>query len=107
MNSIKRIEIFSDSFELGKILTGLKKAGVTNCTVIRHVSGSGVRGTMGDDIDMLLENDYVIAFCLPEQVDAVVKIIRPILNKFGGSCYVSDVMEVQTMNCVASEVRKL
>jgi nitrogen regulatory protein PII len=103
MNPIKRIEIFSDSFELGKILTGLKKAGVTNCTVIRHVSGSGVRGSMGDDIDMLLENDYVIAFCLPEQVEAVVKIIRPILNKFGGSCYVSDVMEVQTMNCVASK----
>jgi nitrogen regulatory protein PII len=103
MNPIKRIEIFSDSFELGKILTSLKKAGVTNCTVIRHVSGSGVRGSMGDDIDMLLENDYVIAFCLPEQVDAVVKIIRPILNKFGGSCYVSDVMEVQTMNCVASK----
>jgi nitrogen regulatory protein PII len=103
MNPIKRIEIFSDSFELGKILSGLKKAGVTNCTVIRHVSGSGVRGSMGDDIDMLLENDYVIAFCLPEQVEAVVKIIRPILNKFGGSCYVSDVMEVQTMNCVASK----
>ena len=103
MNPIKRIEIFSDSFELEKILTGLKKTGVTNCTVIRHVSGSGVRGTVGDDIDMLVENDYVIAFCLPEQVDAVVKIIRPILNKFGGSCYVSDVMEVQTMNCVASK----
>jgi nitrogen regulatory protein PII len=102
MNPIKRIEIFSDSVELGKILKGLKKAGVANCTVIRHVSGSGVRGTMGDDIDMLLENDYVIAFCLPEQVDAVVATIRPILNKFGGSCYVSDVMEVQTVNCVAS-----
>jgi nitrogen regulatory protein PII len=102
MQPIKRIEIFSDSVELGKILKGLKKAGVANCTVIRHVSGSGVRGTIGDDIDMLLENDYVIAFCTPEQVSPVVEIIRPILNKFGGSCYVSDVMEVQTVNCVAS-----
>jgi nitrogen regulatory protein PII len=102
MNPIKRIEIFSDSVELGKILKGLKKAGVTNCTVIRHVSGSGVRGTMGDDIDMLLENDCVIAFCLSDQVEGVVQTIRPILNKFGGSCYVSDAMEVQTVNCVAS-----
>jgi nitrogen regulatory protein PII len=103
MNPVKRIEIFSDSFELGKILKGLTKAGVTNCTVIRHVSGSGVRGTMGDDMDMLVENDYVIAFCLPEQVDEVVKTILPILNKYGGSCYVSDGMEVQTVNCVASK----
>lgn len=102
MQPIKRIEIFSDSVELGKILKGLKKAGVSNCTVIRHVSGSGVRGTIGDDIDMLLENDYVIAFCTLEQVGPVVEIIRPILNKFGGSCYISDVMEVQTVNCVAS-----
>jgi nitrogen regulatory protein PII len=103
MHPIKRIEIFSDSVELGKILKGLKKSGITNCTVIRHVSGSGVRGTIGDDIDMLLENDYVIVFCLADQVDGVVQMIRPILNKFGGSCYVSDVMEVNTINCVASK----
>jgi nitrogen regulatory protein PII len=103
MHPIKRIEIFSDSVELGKILKGLKKSGVANCTVIRHVSGSGVRGTIGDDIDMLLENDYVIAFCVPDQMDVVVGTIRPILNKFGGSCYISDVMEVSTINCVASK----
>jgi len=42
----------------------------------------------------MLDNIYVIAVCAPEKIKPVVEIIRPILNKFGGTCYISDAMEI-------------
>jgi nitrogen regulatory protein PII len=104
MHPVKRIEIISDSIELNKILAGLKTAGVVNYTVIRNVSGTGGRGNRdSSDLDMMsIENDYVIAFCLPEQVKAVAEVVRPILNKFGGTCYVSDAIEIKSTRCIAS-----
>ena len=102
MHSVKRIEIIANSFELGKILDGLKKAGVTGHLVIRNVAGQGLRGT-SEDLDMtMLDNVYVIVFRSPEILKSAVEIIRPILNKFGGSCYISDAMEIRSTRCVAS-----
>jgi nitrogen regulatory protein PII len=104
MHSVKRIEIISDSVELTKIVAGLKSAGVTNYTVIRNVSGTGGRNSRdSSDLDMArIENDYVIAFCLPEEIKSVAEAIRPILNKFGGTCYISDAIEIKSMRCVAA-----
>jgi nitrogen regulatory protein PII len=103
MHPVKRIEIISDSVELEKILKVLDKEEVSSYTVIRNVVGRGVRGTVSNSFDMTsLENDYVVAFCTLEQVKPVVASIRPILNRFGGSCYISDSMEVASVQCVAS-----
>ena len=100
MHTVKRIEIIATSFELGKILDALKKAGVPGHIVIRNVAGQGFRG---EDLDMtMLDNVYIIAFCPPETLKGAVEIIRPILNKFGGSCYISDAMEIRSTRCVAS-----
>ena len=102
MHSVKRIEIIANSFELGRILDGLRKAEVTGYLLLRNVAGQGLRGG-SEDLDMtMLDNVYVIAFCAPEKIKATVEIIRPILNKFGGTCYVSDAMEIRSMRCVAS-----
>lgn len=103
MHVVKKIEIFSDSVELGKIISGLEKSGVSSYTVIRNVAGKGVRGGVFDDSAVtMLDNAYVMAFCSPDIVKAVVETVRPILNKFGGSCFVSDVTEIRSMNCVSS-----
>lgn len=102
MHAVKRIEIIANSFELGKILDGLKKAEVTGYIVLRNVAGQGLRGG-SEDLDMtMLDNVYVIAFCNPEKIKPVVEIIRPILNKFGGTCYISDAMEIRSVRCAAS-----
>ena len=102
MHSVKRIEIIANSFELGKILDKLDKSGVHGHAVIRNVAGKGLRE--GDeDLDMtMLDNVYIIAFCLPDRIDSVVENVRPLLNKFGGTCYVSDVMQVNSVKCAAS-----
>jgi nitrogen regulatory protein PII len=97
MHPVKRIEVLADSVELTKILAGLDKAGIIAHTVIRNVVGR----SPGADATQL-DNVYIIAFCLPEQVKPVVENIRPILNKFGGTCYISDAMEIRSVRCIAS-----
>lgn len=102
MHLVKKIEIIANSVELGKILDGLDKSGVHGHAVIRNVAGKGLRGG-SEDLDMtMLDNVYIIAFCMPEQIKAVIENVRPLLNKFGGACYVSDVMEIRSVRCVAS-----
>jgi nitrogen regulatory protein PII len=100
MHAVKRIEIISDSIELPKILKSLKQSDIHRYTVIRNVESSGVSGTDEHDAT-LIDMAYIIAFCTPEQVKDAIEKIRPILNRFGGSCYVSDAMEVRSLNCTA------
>jgi nitrogen regulatory protein PII len=102
MHLVKRIEIIANSFELGRILDKLDKSGVHGHAVIRNVAGKGLREG-SEDLDMtMLDNVYILAFCMPEQLKTVVENVRPLLNKFGGTCYVSDVMEIRSVRCVAS-----
>jgi nitrogen regulatory protein PII len=102
MHPVKRIEIIANSFELGKILDGLKQADITGYLLIRNVAGQGFRDD-SEDLDMtMLDNVYVIAFCLPDKIKPTVEIIRPILNKFGGTCYISDATEIRSLRCIAS-----
>lgn len=101
MQSVKRIEIIANYVELAKILQGLERAGVPGHTVIRDVAGKGTRGTITDDLAMtMLDNVYVIAFFPPEKINSVLEVMRPILNKFGGTCFISDAMELRTTKCV-------
>ena len=102
MHAVKRIEIIANSFELGKIIDGLKRAGVPGYIVIRNVAGQGLRGG-SEDLDMtMLDNVYIIAFCPPEIIKTAVESIRPLLNKFGGTCYISDAIELRSVRCIAS-----
>ncbi len=102
MHTVKRIEIIANSFELGKILDSLDKSGVHGHAVIRNVAGKGLREG-NEDLDMtMLDNVYIIAFCMPDLLKPLVENITPLLNKFGGTCYISEVMEIRSMRCVAS-----
>ena len=102
MHLVKKIEIIANSFELSKILDGLEKSGVHGHAVVRNVEGKGLRGSV-EDLDMtMLDNVYIIAFCMLEQIKGVIENVRPLLNKLGGTCYVSDVMEVRSVKCASS-----
>jgi nitrogen regulatory protein PII len=103
MHLVKRIEIIANSFELGKILEGLDQSNVHSYTIVRNVSGKALRSDATEDLDMtMLDNVYIIAFCAPDALKAVLETIRPILNKFGGNCYITDATEMRSMRCVAS-----
>jgi nitrogen regulatory protein PII len=95
MQAVKRIEIVSDSVESLKLIKVLERVGVLNYTVIRNVIGKGVRGTNSGDLDMsMLENDYVIAFFLADKTEKLVEELKPITQKFGGVCYISDAIGI-------------
>lgn len=101
MHEVKKIEIIANSFELGKMLTALDKAGVHGHAVIRNVEGKGLRGNTEDLDHTMLDNVYIIAFCAPELLTQVVDNIRPLLNKFGGTCYVTDAQEIRSVRCLS------
>ena len=101
MESVKRVEIIAHSVELGRILDGLDKAGVPGYSVIRDVARKSTRDHVSRGSSMTaLDNIYVLAFCSPAQVSAVAENIRPVLNKFGGSCFISDAVELLITRCV-------
>jgi len=103
MHPVTRMEIIASSAELVKILASLDHAGVPSYTVVRNVVGKSQQGQVTDDLVMsMLDNVYVIAFFPPELTKAVVEKVRPILNKFGGVCYLSEATEIRSTRCVAS-----
>jgi len=99
MYTVKRIEVIASTVELSRIIEALEKAGVTAHTVIPHVLGKGSSGHSADDLE---SNVYVLAFCVPDLAKPAIEAIRLVLNKFGGTCYVSDAVEIRSVRCVAS-----
>jgi hypothetical protein len=102
MHNVTRLEIMADSVELHKIMSALDKTENVTYTVLRNVSSHGVRGESGYDSNIASENNYIIAFCPPDATKALLEVIRPILNKFGGACFTSDAMQVKSMRCVST-----
>lgn len=88
----KKIEIVANALELGRLLEALDRAGVAGYTVIRNVIGKGSHGSASDDLEMTtLSNVYVMMVCEDEQVEAIATALRPILKKYGGVSFVSEV----------------
>ena len=102
MHAVTRMEIMSDAVELNKITAVLNKGDRVTYSILRNVSSHGVRGESVQDSGISSENVYIIAFCPPEQVKGLLEKIRPILNKFGGACFISDAMEVKSLRCVSA-----
>jgi nitrogen regulatory protein PII len=97
MQPIKRIEIIANSHETSRILERMEKAGAPGYTLIRDVAGKSQWGSVDDDLPVtMLGNSYIISFCPEEKVQAIVDAVKPVLDKYGGVCYVSDAMSVPT-----------
>ncbi|PZO59894.1 MAG: transcriptional regulator [Phormidesmis priestleyi] len=97
MNVVKRLEIIVSSRELPLILEKLDQSGVRGYSVIRDVIGKGDGGKVSDDFDFVsttLSNVYILSFCDEEKTSCILEKIRPLLQKFGGACYISDSVEV-------------
>ncbi|MBE9029746.1 P-II family nitrogen regulator [filamentous cyanobacterium LEGE 11480] len=102
MHAVNRMEIMSDAVELGKITAVLNQGDRVTYSILRNVSSHGVRGESVEDSFISSENIYIIAFCPPEQTKGLLEKIRPILNKFGGACFITDATEIKSMRCVGS-----
>jgi nitrogen regulatory protein PII len=98
MHAVKRLEIIAASLELEKLIAKLDAAGVPGYSIIRNVVGRGSDGgdvsTDSDFASTPLSNIYIVSFCSEEQVNSVLTSIQPLLNRYGGVCYVSDAVKV-------------
>jgi nitrogen regulatory protein PII len=91
-DAAQKIEIVANSLELDRILRALDRVGVKGYTVIRNVIGRGTRGTASDDIDMsMLSNVYIVVVCSAAEGEAIATAVKPILQKYGGVCFASEV----------------
>lgn len=101
MQPVKRIEIIASSHETSRILERMEKAGAPGYTLIRDVAGKSQWGSVDDDLPVtMLGNSYILSFCPEEEAQLVVDAVKPILDKYGGVCYVSDAMSVPTAHRV-------
>ncbi len=104
MHPVSRIEMIVVAQEVEKILNILEQEGVPGYTLIRNVIGKGDFGIVSDDLNLgsnKLNNVFIICYCPPEKTKQVVEKIKPILNKYGGVCYISEAMEIRSLKGVA------
>ncbi|WP_333785315.1 P-II family nitrogen regulator [Thermocrinis sp.] len=91
----KKVEIVINKTYLRKILEFLEQQGVKGYTVIEDALGLGERGLMrGDEITDTFKNSYVFTVCDEETANRLAHGIVPYLKKYGGVCFISDVLYV-------------
>ena len=91
MKEIKRIEIVIDAAHTPELVRTIKSAGATGYTLIRDVQGSGDRGDRaGDELSNVYRNCYIIIAADLENTQTLIEAARPLLERYGGMCLVSD-----------------
>ncbi|MGL4883127.1 MAG: P-II family nitrogen regulator [Waterburya sp.] len=105
MHPVSRLEIIVSSKEIEKITSILETVNVPGYSIIRDVIGKSNSETVSDDVNLgssKLNNVFIICYCSQEQVKPIVEKVKPILNKYGGVCYLFEAMEISSVRCVAS-----
>ena len=92
MRPCKRIEVVVERSQMDRVVSALYDAGAGGYTVLMNAGGSGDRGyRRADDVTDTDENCvFIVAADDDAMVNAVVERIRPLLERFGGMCLVSE-----------------
>lgn len=91
MTPVKRIEILTGAQEFPLIEQALEANGITGYMVLHDVQGKGTRRL--DAVDPFTgrsECRLIKTTCPPARLDDLVKALRPILSRYGGTCVVFD-----------------
>ena len=93
MQPISRLEMIVAFKEVQKITKVLDEVDVPGYSIISNVIGKGEMGKVSDDVNLgssKLSNAFIICYCSPDKVAPIAEKIKPILNKYGGVCYLLD-----------------
>ncbi|MEM7247001.1 MAG: transcriptional regulator [Acidobacteriota bacterium] len=91
MTWVFRIEIVIDALHREQAIELLRAGGRDSYTLIRGVSRANGRGLQSDGRPAgAWDDDYLLTTCLPEELDALVEDLGPLLSKAGGLCLVSE-----------------
>lgn len=88
----KKIEIIIEVVKTPKIIRLVDELGLSGYSIIHNVEGRGVHGMCdAQEVTDVLSNDYIVIICTDGQAQLLLDEVAPILKKFGGICYISDV----------------
>ena len=91
MIAVKRLEIVIDAAHTPELLRVIKQAGAPGYTLLRDVQGSGDRGDRsGDGLSNVYRNCYLFTAVHEEVAQAIIDGTRPLLERYGGMCLVTD-----------------
>ena len=95
MKAVKKVEVVVDAQEIPHLLDQLSEIDIKAYTVIREAHGKGDRGTRGGEFFLgAFDNSYVMIACSEDQAERIVEAVRPLIERIGGICLVSDAMWV-------------
>jgi len=93
MRPIQRLEIIIDTLHARTVTEILDRHGVSGWSLLDVVEGRGERGLRrDDDLSGSSSNQLVLSTASPEQLEALLDELRPLLQRFGGVCMVSEAM---------------
>jgi len=90
----KKVEIIIEVVKIPKIIQLIDSLGLPGYSIIHNVVGRGIHGMRdAQEVTDVLSNDHVLVICSNEEAQKLVEAIAPIIQKFGGICYMSDVQK--------------
>lgn len=91
----KKVEIVIESIKTKKIISILEQLKVKGYTILQEATGAGSHGKYdAEELTDVFKNTYFIIVCAETKSFELIEKIRPILKKYGGICYTSDVQRV-------------
>jgi nitrogen regulatory protein PII len=91
MQEVRRVEIIIGTLQVEEVSRVLTAHHVEGWTILPSIAGQGHRGKRsGDEVSRAFENVCFITTCEPERVGDLVDALRPILQRFGGLCLISE-----------------
>ncbi len=91
MKACKRVEIIIDEPLLRRVVDLLTDVNAPGYTIFHNVTGAGDRGRRrGDELTGVFNNCCVLIACDAQMAETIIEGIRPILQRSGGACLVSD-----------------
>jgi len=95
MDRLKKIEIIIESVKVRKIIEILESLSVSGYTVIEGATGRGASGLHdGLELTNVSHNSYFIIVAHEHKAEEIIHAVRPLHEKFGGICFVSNVDKV-------------
>lgn len=91
---LKKVEIIIEVVKIPKIIRLIDSLGLSGYSIIHNVEGRGAHGMCdAQEVTDVLSNDYVLIICTDEEAQRLFDEVAPILKKYGGICYMSDVQK--------------
>lgn len=92
----KKVEIIIETMQIPKIVRLIDKFEIPGYSIIQDVVGRGVHGMRdAQELTDVLNNGYVMVICTDGQAENLATAVAPILKKYGGICFISDVQKIK------------